>query len=176
MSFTEAIGYAAHDLRVYGIRDFVVNSLAASRLVLRPVRYLLYRMMGIRTATMNIRPGCRFKFRRVSIGRDTFVNDCCAFENFAEIAIGERCAIGPEVMFCSTTHEPGTADRRGGAVVGAPVRVGDGCWIGARALILPGVEIGDGCVVAAGAVVTQSCAPHGVYAGVPARRVRDLPV
>lgn len=56
-----------------------------------------------------------------------------------------------------------------------PITVGDGCWIGARAVILPGVTIGDGCVIAAGAVVSKDCAPNGMYAGVPARRIRELP-
>jgi maltose O-acetyltransferase len=40
--------------------------------------------------------------------------------------------------------------------------------------VLPGVTIGAGCAVAAGAVVTADCEPDGLYAGVPARRVRDL--
>jgi maltose O-acetyltransferase len=52
------------------------------------------------------------------------------------------------------------------------VRIGDRCWIGARATILPGVSIGDGTVVAAGAVVTKDCEPGAVYGGVPARRLR----
>jgi maltose O-acetyltransferase len=40
--------------------------------------------------------------------------------------------------------------------------------------VLPGVTVGDGCVIAAGAVVNADCQPDGLYAGVPARRVRDL--
>jgi acetyltransferase-like isoleucine patch superfamily enzyme len=41
-------------------------------------------------------------------------------------------------------------------------------------MIMPGVEVGPGCVVAAGAVVIKDCEPNGLYAGVPAKRVRDL--
>ena len=43
-----------------------------------------------------------------------------------------------------------------------------------RAIILPGVTIAEGCVIAAGAVVNKSTEPDGLYAGVPARRVKDL--
>lgn len=50
----------------------------------------------------------------------------------------------------------------------------DGCWLGGNVTVLPGVTIGRGCVIAAGAVVTKSCDPNGLYAGVPARRIRDL--
>ena len=47
--------------------------------------------------------------------------------------------------------------------------VGDGTWVGTRALILPGVHIGAGCVVAAGAVVTESVPDDTMVGGVPAR-------
>ncbi|WP_447643573.1 acyltransferase [Nocardioides zeae] len=54
------------------------------------------------------------------------------------------------------------------------MEIGNGAWIGARALILPGVSVSEGCVIAAGAVVNRNTEPHGLYAGVPARRIRDL--
>ena len=56
-----------------------------------------------------------------------------------------------------------------------PIRVEAGSWLGAGVLVLPGVTIGHGSVIAAGAVVTKSTCADGLYAGVPARRVRDLP-
>jgi acetyltransferase-like isoleucine patch superfamily enzyme len=48
-----------------------------------------------------------------------------------------------------------------------------GCYIGAGALILPGVTVGEGAVVAAGAVVTRDVPPRKVVAGVPARPIKD---
>jgi maltose O-acetyltransferase len=50
----------------------------------------------------------------------------------------------------------------------------DGCWIGAGATILPGVTVRAGCIVASGAIVTKDCEPNGLYAGNPARRIREL--
>jgi acetyltransferase-like isoleucine patch superfamily enzyme len=52
-------------------------------------------------------------------------------------------------------------------------RIGANCFIGGRAMVLPGVEIGDGCVVGAGAVVTKSVPPGCVVAGNPARVLRE---
>ncbi|NMC13019.1 MAG: acyltransferase, partial [Chloroflexi bacterium] len=46
-------------------------------------------------------------------------------------------------------------------------------WIGAGVKILDGVVVSKGCVLAAGAVITHSTEPYGVYAGVPARRIKD---
>jgi maltose O-acetyltransferase len=74
----------------------------------------------------------------------------------------------------TSTHDPGDHDNRRGPYRTAPVSIGAGSWIGARATIMPGVTIGDGVTVAAGAVVTRDCEPDGLYAGVPAQRVKKL--
>ena len=102
------------------------------------------------------------------------VNSGCVFENREHVTIGNNCYFGPEVMVVTSTHEIGSAHQRAGNYAGAPVIIEDGCWIGARATILPGVIIRRGCVVAAGAVVTQSTESDGLYAGVPAIRKRTL--
>ena len=109
------------------------------------------------------------------VGRDTFVNSGCVFAARGGIEIGERCALGHEVMLNTVGHEVGPAEERAGECVDRPVRIGDGAWIGTRATVLDGVTIGPGCVVAAGAVVTRDCEPDGLYAGVRAVRKRDLP-
>ena len=56
----------------------------------------------------------------------------------------------------------------------APITIGDGCWIGARAIILPGVTLGRRVLVAAGAVVTRDVPDDSLVAGNPARVVRSL--
>lgn len=92
----------------------------------------------------------------------------------APIFIGDRCDIAPEVCFITGSHELGEIDRRAGAGLALPIKVGNGCWIGARATILGGVSIGSGAVVAAGAVVTTDVEPNSIVGGVPARLIRAL--
>ena len=53
-----------------------------------------------------------------------------------------------------------------------PVSIGDDVWIGANAVILPGVHVGNHCVVAAGAVVTKDVPAHSLVAGVPAKIIK----
>jgi acetyltransferase-like isoleucine patch superfamily enzyme len=53
-----------------------------------------------------------------------------------------------------------------------PIEVGRNCWIGMSALILPGVRIGDGCVLGAGAVLTRDLDDYTVAVGNPARPIR----
>ena len=55
-----------------------------------------------------------------------------------------------------------------------PVTIEDDVWIGANAVILPGVHIGSHCVVAAGAVVTKDVPPHSLVAGVPAKVIKQI--
>ena len=54
------------------------------------------------------------------------------------------------------------------------VTIGDDIWIGANAVILPGVSIGHHSVIAAGAVVTKDVPPHSLVAGVPAKIIRQI--
>ncbi|MGA2786458.1 MAG: acyltransferase [Verrucomicrobiota bacterium] len=157
-----------------GTRDVVLNAIGASVMVPTFLRYWIYRAAGLDVHTAKIYPRCFFGGRRVSIGKGTFVNYECFFDTSALIQIGERCAIGMGVYFITSYHEVGGAEERAGELRARSIKVGNGSWIGARAVLLPGVSIGEGCVIAAGAVVTRDCQPHALYAGVPARLVKQL--
>lgn len=120
-----------------------------------------------------LRRGVLLKGPRVTLGHRVFCNDGVYIDQ--DVTIEDEVRLGPFVRLISGTHEIGCADNRAGDTVTDPVRIGRGSWIGAGATVLPGVAVGAGCVIAAGAVVTTDCAPHGLYAGVPAVRKRDLP-
>ncbi|GAA1345222.1 hypothetical protein GCM10009594_22480 [Kocuria palustris] len=111
--------------------------------------------------------------RRISIGEGSFLNRQVFVDT--EVHLGRHVFVGPRAMFVTTRHPVGGPQQRAAPGHPDPVHVGDGSWIGAGAIILPGVTIGSGCVIGAGAVVTKDCAADGVYAGVPARRIRELP-
>lgn len=150
-----------------------VNSFASSVLVPNKLRCAIYRFCGLYNINTNsILPGTFFMWKSISIGSNSFVNRRCFFD--VTTNIGDNCDIGFEVMFCSSTHEIGSFVRRAGTPVGKPITVENGCWIGARSIILPGVTIGQGCIIAAGSVVTKDCEPNGLYGGVPARRIKEL--
>lgn len=157
------------------IRDIIVNVVIGSACIPAILRGRLLKAYGIDAKRAMVSARCFFGSSRVSIGDRTFVNYGCFFDALDQITIGRDCTIAMEVLFTTSTHEVGPSNRRGGASVKAPIVVGDGVWIGARAMILPGVTIGSGCVIGAGAVVTRDCARNGLYVGVPARRVQDLP-
>ncbi|WP_238941033.1 acyltransferase [Sphingomonas beigongshangi] len=102
------------------------------------------------------------------------INARCFIDANAPIEIGEGVRIACEVMLVTTTHAVGPASERAGDIRYDGIRIGEGSWIGARATILPGVSVASGCIIAAGAVVAGNTEANGVYAGVPARRIKEL--
>lgn len=112
--------------------------------------------------------------RFLQIGDEAALETPCTISLCAPVRIGHKVHTGQEVMILTGSHHIGGTEKRCGPYDFAPVEIGDGCWIGARALILPGVSIGPGCVVAAGAVVTRSMPPNSIVAGNPARVIGKL--
>ncbi len=83
------------------------------------------------------------------------------------VTIGDDTLIASHVAITSLTHDP-KAETYASSAVTKPVVIGRNVWIGAHAVILPGVTIGDGAIVGAGAVVTKDVAPRTIVTGVPA--------
>jgi maltose O-acetyltransferase len=111
---------------------------------------------------------------RTSIGDRTFVNWECTLLDGGGIEIGSHCQIAPGVQLTTATHPLDPGPRREGWESAAPISIADNVWLGAGAIVCPGVSIGEDTVVGAGAVVVRDL-PAGVVAvGVPARVVRRL--
>lgn len=158
------------------IRKLII-SIASSSIISASVRIKLYNMCGMDLKNKHIWAGCTFRGNKVKIGNGTWINKGCFFDSdSAQIEIGENCGIGMQVLFCTSSHEIGNQNRRAGKDKKLPIKIREGCWIGARVTILPGVTIGQGCIIAAGSVVTKDCLANGLYAGVPATRKKDLDV
>lgn len=120
-----------------------------------------------------IRDGCLFIGYDITMS-NVYLNRQVFIDASAPARIGQNVQIGPRASIITSTHDIGGRRGRGGTSKTKPVTIGDGCWIGAGAMILPGTTIAEGCVIAAGAVVTKDTDPDGLYAGVPAQRIRDL--
>lgn len=155
-------------------RVFFINIIASSVFVPHRIRYFIYKCYGINIKSINVNQNCYIKSNKLSIGKKTFINSECFFDNGANVEIGENCSIAMFVQFITSTHESGDSSKRAGQAINKPIKIGNGTWIGARSTILPGVSIGEGCIIAAGSLVTKDCVANGLYAGVPARRIKDL--
>lgn len=90
------------------------------------------------------------------------------------LEIGDDTIIGNYVSFHPETHNHSdlSIPIRLQGVSGKGIKVGNNCWIGAKATFLDGAEIGDGCIVAAGAVVKDVFPDNVIIGGVPARIIK----
>lgn len=154
--------------------DVYVNSVVGAYVVPKKVRGLFLSPTGIKASGASIAAQVHITGRDVSIGKNTFVNYGCYIEASAPVTIGSKCSIGPQSMIMTATHAIAGPKGRAGQENHQAIRIGDGVWLGARVLVMPGVVIEDGVVVGAGSIVTSRCEANGLYVGSPARRVRDL--
>jgi maltose O-acetyltransferase len=100
-----------------------------------------------------------------------FFNFNCTLFDVMPIRIGVNVLFGPNVQLYTATHPVDPGERRKGLEYDKPISIGNDCWIGGSAIILPGVTIGGRSIVGAGSVVTKDVSTDSVVAGNPARPV-----
>lgn len=142
------------------------------------LRGYLYRLSGLNVEGGVCFCGHGFVYGRgrVSIKSGTWISPGLILRTHvdAPITIGSNCDIGPSVELVTGSHLIGSQHRRAGEGTAFPIEIGDGCWIGARSVILGGVRVGAGSVIAAGSVVISNVPDNTLVAGVPARIKRQL--
>lgn len=106
------------------------------------------------------------------VAPNVFINMGCKFQDQGGITIDEGALIGHNVVLATINHNLRPQHRQ--SMTYAPIHIGRNVWIGANAVVLPGVSIGDGAVVAAGAVVTKDVPPCTIVGGVPAKKLKEI--
>ena len=110
----------------------------------------------------------------VHFGKGVYANFNLTLVDDTHIYIGDYTLIGPNVTIATGGHPIDPDLREKGYQYNASVRIGRNCWIGAGAVIVPGVTVGDNTVIGAGSVVTKDI-PSGVVAvGNPCRVLREV--
>lgn len=115
----------------------------------------------------------------VMIGDNVYIHDYSCIFAQKKLSIGDNTLISPQVFITDFNHRytkvgiHEALDTEQG-YVSSQVAIGKNVWIGAHAVILPGVTIGDGVVIGAGSVVTKSVPPYSVAVGNPARVIKKI--
>lgn len=115
---------------------------------------------------------------KLTIGRECIINNgvhiYTGFYNDSKVIVGNKVGIGLDSCITTNSHVIGPSSQRCGNNTSQTVVIEDGVWIGANVTILQGVTVGRGGIIAAGAVVTKSTEANAIYAGVPAKKIKDL--
>ena len=134
-------------------------------------------------------------YRRFILGKKSVIESYCCINNaVGDVVIGDHTRIGIHntiigpvcigshvnlaqgITVTALNHNFEETDKRidEQGISTKPVVIGDDVWIGANAVVLPGVTIGSHCVVAAGAVVTKDVPAHSLVGGVPAKLIKQI--
>ena len=134
-------------------------------------------------------------YRRFSLGRQSVIESYCCINNavgdvvigddtrvgihntiIGPVTIGSHVNLAQGITVTALNHNFDDSDKRidEQGVSTSQVVIGDDVWIGANAVVLPGVTIGTHSIVAAGAVVTKDVPPHSLVAGVPAKIIKKI--
>ncbi|HLJ79829.1 MAG TPA: hypothetical protein VKT75_20605, partial [Acidobacteriaceae bacterium] len=144
---------------------------------LSPRPFHAWRSMLLRLFGAKLGPKCHFYPRariwapwnlicqdRVSVGDDAEIY------NPSPLSMGSHCIVSQGAYICGATHEYNDPAFR---LVHFPMRLGPYSWVCARATVNPGVNVGAGAILALGSVATRDLEPFGIYAGIPARKVKE---
>lgn len=110
----------------------------------------------------------------VHFGKNIYANFGLTLVDDTHIYVGDHTMFGPNVVVATAGHPILPELREQGYQYNAPVHIGRNCWIGAGAVILPGITIGDHVVVGAGSVVTKDLPDNVVAVGNPCRVLREV--
>lgn len=112
--------------------------------------------------------------KHVHFGKNVYANFNLTLVDDTHIYVGDYTMFGPNVTVASAGHPIIPVLRKQGYQYNAMVKIGKNCWIGAGAVIVPGVTIGDNTVIGAGSVVTKNIPDNVVAVGNPCRVLREI--
>jgi len=146
---------------------FMINPLNPSSIL----KVFMMRLFGAKVGHgVVLKPSINVKYPwHLEIGDFTWIGEGVWIDSLGKITIGSNCCISQGAYLCTGNHD--WADPAFGLIV-KPIIVEDGGWIGARAIVLPGVSIKSHSIVTAGSVVSRDTEPYMIYSGNPATAVK----
>ena len=152
---------------------FVGDPLVRSHwLPMSALKIWVLRRFGARIGDrVRIKPGVQIKFPwRLTIGDHVWIGEHSWIDNVASVSIESHVCISQGVYLCTGNHDWSDPSFK---LTAAPIYIKRDSWIAARAIVGPGVTIGQGAVLCIGSVAGQSLEPMVIYAGNPARPIKQ---
>ena len=115
-----------------------------------------------------------FGGKHVHFGNNVFANFNLPLVDDTHIYVGDQVMFAPNVTIATAAHPISPELRAKGYQYNLPVHIGKNCWLGAGAIVLPGVTIGENTIVGAGSVVTKDLPANVIAVGNPCRVLREI--
>lgn len=109
----------------------------------------------------------------IHVGENFYAGFNCTILDMAEVRIGDNCLIAPNVGIYTAGHSVNPMDRHKSGFA-KPITIGNNVWIGGHCVIVGGVHIGNNSIIAAGSVVTKDVPENTIFAGNPAKKLKDI--
>jgi acetyltransferase-like isoleucine patch superfamily enzyme len=165
---------AIDDMEITRRLSFAINNVFHENVFqnTNKIRPLFGELIGAPVAdSTTIMPPFHIDFgKNIKLGKQVFINHNCTCMSAGGIIIDDNVQIGPQVTLTTTNHD---FDNRY-ILICKSIHIKKNVWIGAGALVLPGVTIGENSVIAGGAVVTKDVEPNVVVGGNPAKVLKRL--
>jgi putative colanic acid biosynthesis acetyltransferase WcaF len=131
------------------------------------LRVKLLRLFGARIGGgVVIKPSANVKYPwHLVVGNDCWIGEACWIDNLTTVQLGNNVCLSQGCYLCTGNHD--WKDAAFGLLL-APIAIHDGAWVGAKAILMPGVVLGEGAVAAAGSVVSRSIPALEIHSGNPA--------
>jgi putative colanic acid biosynthesis acetyltransferase WcaF len=136
------------------------------------LKVLFLKLFGARIGLgVVLKPSINIKYPwNLDVGDYSWIGEGAWLDSLDKIKIGSHCCISQGAYLCTGNHD--WTDPAFSLVV-KPIVVEDGAWIGARAVVLPGVTIGSHSILTAGSIMAKNTEPNMIYAGNPAQPVKE---
>ena len=148
------IFFRSYAFPFYGLKTFLLKSFGAK----------------IGTGVI-IKPGVNIKYPWfLSIGDHVWIGESVWIDNLAPVTIGDNVCISQGAFLLTGNHDYSSSSFD---LITKPINIEAGAWIGAKAIVCPGVNCGSHAVLSVGSIATQSLEAYGIYQGNPALKVKE---
>lgn len=131
----------------------------------------ILRLFGAKIGNdVRIKPGIYVHYPwRLTVGDHTWLAEC-RIENLAQVSIGANCCVSQEAMLLTGNHN---YKKVGFDLITKPITLEEGAWIGAKAIVCPGITVKSHAVLTVGSIATKDLAAYTIYQGNPAVKVKN---
>lgn len=136
-----------------------------------PIKCFLLRLFGAAIGkNVNLKPGIKIKYPWfLSIGDHTWIGENAWIDNLTQVTIGQNCCLSQGTYLCTGSHD---WNKDSFDLITKAITICDHAWIGAQAIVAPGVTVNEGAVLSLSGTATKDLTEWTVYQGVPAVAVK----